>query len=209
MSDITTPPVAPVPPSATPAEPAAPVAPETPAAPAAPATPAAGSDGKRVIPEAYKLELPKDSLLNPAKLAEVAEFAKANKFTNEEAQKVLERESATIAAYVDEAKKQAEEAWNKTMEDWINELKDDKEYGGDNFGKNAELSKRVVDRFADDQFKKDLIETGYGNHPGFNRFMAKLGKAMSEDQFVTAGAPPASKERKSTAEVLFGNPPKK
>lgn len=204
MPDPITPPPAPVTPPAEPAV-AAPVAPVAPAAPAAPATPAAGSDGKRVIPDAYTLTLPKDSLLDQAKLAEVAEYAKAKKLTNEEAQGMLERESASIAAYVENAQKAAEEAFKKNQEEWLKELKEDKEFGGESFAKNAELSKRVVTRFADEKFLKDLDQSGFGNHPGFNRFMFKLGKAMTDDQLVPPTAPPLSKERKSTADVLYGD----
>lgn len=198
-------PTAPVTPTAVPATPVESATPVTPAPEETPATKAAGSEPKTVVPDVYELTLPKDSLLNPARLTEVSEFAKANKLTNEVAQAVLERESANIAAYVDASKKQAEEAFVKMQSDWTNELKNDKEYGGDNFAKNAELSKRVVDRFGDDQFKKDLQESGFGNHPGFNRLMAKIGKGMSEDNFVPGGAPPASKERKSTADVFYPN----
>lgn len=172
--------------------------------------PPAGSEPKRIVPtDGYKLTLPKDSLLDQANLDAISEFAKTNKLTNEEAQAILERESATIAAYVDKAQKAAEEAFKKTQGEWLEELKADKEYGGENFGKNAELAKRVVTRFADEAFQKDLEQSGFGNHPGFNRFMLKLGKAMSEDQLVPPGAPPAGKERRSTADVLFGENPKK
>ena len=207
MPETVIPPTAPVTPPAVPAVPAAPAASAAtpPAASAAPAAQAAGSESKPGVADAYTLTLPKDSLLDQAKLTEVAEFAKANKLTNEAAQGILERESATIAAYVETVKKQSEESFKQLQADWTKELSEDKEYGGDNFAKSAELSKRVIDRFASDQFKKDLIESGFGNHPGFNRLMAKLGKAMTEDQLVIGGAPPASKERKSTAEVFYPN----
>lgn len=173
---------------------------------APPAVPPAGSDGKRVVPDAYTLTLPKDSLLDQAKLDEVAAYAKAEKLTNEEAQKILERESATIATYVDNARKAADEAFKVTQQEWLKELQDDKTFGGDNFVKNAELAKRVVTRFdPEGSFQKELEESGFGNHPGFNRFMLNLGKAMTEDQLVPPTAPPQSKERKSTANVLFGD----
>lgn len=167
--------------------------------------PAGSEPQKKVVPEAYDLKLPKDSLLDQAKLADVASYAKAKGLTNEEAQEVLERENASIAAYVDTQKKQQEEAWEKQKEEWVTEWKNDKEIGGEEFKKNAELAKRIVDRFGDAAFKEELNRTGFGNHPGLGRLLVKLGKAMSEDQLVIPGASPVGVEKKSLAEVLYPN----
>lgn len=165
--------------------------------------PAGSEPQKKDIPTEYKLNLPKDSLLDQAALDDVISFAKEKGLTNEEAQDILEGENARLAAYVDKQKAQQEEAWKKQTEDWITEWKNDKEIGGADFKKNSELAKRVIDRFGDAAFKEELNRTGFGNHPGLGRLLVKLGKAMSEDQLVLPGAAPASAGKKSTAEVFY------
>ena len=170
-----------------------PPVPEVKPAEAKPVEKPAGSEPeKKVVPEKYDLKLPKDSLLDPVELENVSKYAKANGLTNEEAQDILEGESARMATHVDSQK-----------EKWSTEWKNDEEIGGADFQKNVELAKRVVDRFGDESLKSDLNRFGYGNHPGLGRMLVKLGKAMSEDQLVMPGAVPAGAEKKSTAEVFY------
>jgi len=164
--------------------------------------PAGATEEKPVVPEKYDLKLPKDSLLTTEALERKAADAKARGLTNEQAQKELENENATIATYVDTQKQQQEAEWKKQNEAWVNEIKSDKEIGGEAFPKNVELAKRVVQRFGDDSFVKELDGTGFGNHPGLVRMLVKLGKAMSEDQLVLPGSQPAGAV-KSSAEIFY------
>jgi hypothetical protein len=156
----------------------------------------------RVVPESYDLKLPEGALLKPEAVAKVAEFAKANQLTQAEAQAVLERENTAIAAYVEEKQKEVETLSTK----WVEEVKSDKELGGDNFAKTAEMARRAIDRFAP-EIKEDLNRTGLGNHPGFVRFAYRIGKAMADDTFISGNQPP--RQPKSIAEVFYGDSAKK
>lgn len=196
---------------------------ETPAAPAnaapaagaavPPATPPAGAgappaaakpDDKgtppaaKVVPETYDLKLPDGSPLDPATIEKTAAYAKERGLSNEEAQALIDRENETISSYVEKQHKELEEKtvqWEKTWEG-------DKEIGGGDFKKNAELAKRVVERFGSPELKKALNDTGLGNHPELGRLLVRIGKAMTDDQLVLPGAMPAAK--KTPAQVLYG-----
>lgn len=155
-----------------------------------------------VVTEKYDLKLPEGSLLKPEHIDSVSEFSKENKLTQEMAQKVLERENTVITAYVEEQKKMVEDLSVK----WVEEVKADKDLGGNNFAKTAELSKRVIDKFGP-ELVKELELTGLGNHPAFVRFTNRIGQAMSSGEFVKGEQKPP--EIKSAAEVLYGGTSKK
>lgn len=206
-----TPPPAPEPPNAgdklypPPAPPPAPqVDPAAPPAPPAPPEPGKqGTDGNaRVVPDKYDLKLPDGSLLDAKATEKVSSFAKEMKLTQTEAQAVLERESALLASYVDNQKQHLAQQ----QKEWVESVKVDKELGGDNFNKNIEMAKRVVDRYGTDSFKKALNDSGLGNHPELVRFVSRIGKAMSEDQLVLPGTSPAGK--KSLEDIFYPQPTK-
>jgi hypothetical protein len=178
-------------PPAPPAPPAPPT-PPTPPAPPAPPTPPA--------PVTYTLKIPDGSPLDPAHLEKTVAYAKERGLSNEDAQKVLERDHANAVAYLETQKGMLV----KKAEEWAASAKADKEIGGEAFAQNAELAKRVLSRFGTDDLRKVLDDTGYGNFPELMRFVVRIGKAMSEDQLVLPGAAPAGKQ---TPEQLF-YPPK-
>lgn len=154
---------------------------------------------KPVVPEKYDLKLPDGSRLEAAHVEKIASYSKEHGLSNEQAQKLLERDNSLVADFFDGQKAQFEA--NKTA--WLEESKTDKEIGGDSLGKNAELSKRVLDRFGTEKFKQLLDETGAGNHPEFIRVFTRIGRLMSEDQFVMPGTQPTN-AKKSTEEILYG-----
>lgn len=155
---------------------------------------------ERIVPEKYDLKLPDGSLLDAKALAQVNEFAKANKLTNQEAQAVLERESNAIASYVESQKAAVAEK----QKAWIESVKTDKEIGGDGLGKNVEMAKRVIDRYGSDAFRQALNESGLGNHPELVRLLVRVGKAMSEDQLVIPGT--TSGAKKSMEDLFYPQP---
>lgn len=157
-----------------------------------------GTDGQaRVVPEKYDLKLPAGSLLDAQALERTATFAKENGLTNKEAQAILERESASIASYVESQR----EALAEKTKEWVETVKNDKEIGGEGFNKTVEMAKRVVDRYGSDSLKQALNDSGLGNHPELVRFVARIGKAMTEDQLILPGSQPAGK--KSPEETFY------
>lgn len=181
-----------------------PPVPPTPAADA-PKVPPAGTEGKPnaeptppAKPTEISLERPDDSPLSEERFASVIEFAKANGYTQEQTEKLVERESVEATSLVEEQNRKVAEAHKQ----WLEQSKNDPEVGGVNFEKSAELAKRVVQRFGSEELKKALNESGYGDHPELLRFIARIGKAMENDTFERSpgGNPP----KKDLASVFYG-----
>jgi hypothetical protein len=149
-------------------------------------------------PISYDLKLPDNALVDKTHVDEVVTFAKEYKLTNDVAQKILERSNQTLAAYVGKQK----ETFETQSKTWADEVKNDKELGGEKFNETVETAKRVLDKFGSDDFKKALNETGLGNHPELVRVFARIGKTMSEDKLVLPGTQGPGK--KSMEEVFYG-----
>ena len=145
----------------------------------------------------YELKVGKESLLSNDQLKEIEAYARQQGFSNDQAQALLNREEKLLSAY----KESLHSEFEATAKKWTEDLKSDKEIGGDNFSKSVEIAKRVVDRFATESFKKSLNETGFGNHPELVRTFVKIGHAMSEDTFEPSKG--GTKE-KSIEDVFYG-----
>jgi hypothetical protein len=155
------------------------------------------AEGAKSVPEKYELKLPKNSHLTKEHVDNLMAHAKERGMSNEDAQKLLDRESQAVSGYVaDQTKRQGQ-----LRDTWYEQVKNDKELGGDNFKRTSENARRVVDRFASEHLKQELNKTGLGNHPELLRMMSKIGEAMADDKFVLTTERPAPK--KSTADVLY------
>ncbi len=155
------------------------------------------------LPDKYDLTIPKDSLLDPSIVDEISAYAKEKGLSNEAAQGLLERESKAVSSF-----RESQDSEVKEIRDsWLGEAENDKEIGGDDFKKNAELAKRVIDRFSTVEFKKTLNETGFGNHPEVIRIFTRIGKLMGEDVLARSGVQGSGE--KSMEDVLYGKPEEK
>lgn len=148
------------------------------------------TEQKPVVPEKYDLKLPEGSVLHPAVVDKIAALAKERGLSNEKAQELLNQESDSVAAAV-----------QQQASAWAEEAKSDPEIGGDGFKENVELSKRVIARFGSDSLKKELDKTGYGNHPELVRLLTKIGKAMDPDRLVIPGTQSGGK--KSIEDIFY------
>lgn len=150
------------------------------------------------VPEKYELKIPEGSLLEASRLEEIAAFAKAQGFSNETAQAVLERESSAIKAY-----NESQQAILKEMVEvkWVEQVKADKEIGGEKFRENVELAHRALAHFGSEDFKNELNRTGFGNHPELVRVFAKVGRMMANDQAVKPGV--QTSQKKSTEDLFY------
>lgn len=130
------------------------------------------------------LKLPEGSLLDPKVVEEIAALANAKKLSKEDAQGLLERESKAVSSYV-----VGEQAKAQQMQDqWYEQSKGDKEFGGEAYEANVELGNRVRMKFGTPELDKLLKDSGGQFHPEVQRLFIRLGKAMAPDQLVIAGA---------------------
>lgn len=146
----------------------------------------------------YKLEKPEDSLLTDADMERIESYAKDQGLSKEAADKLVE----TQAELLKEAQERQAEEYKELTERWKNDALNDKEIGGDNLKRNIELSKRALEKFAKPEFIEMIDESGYGNHPELIRTFMRIGKAMSDDQFIHPGAQ-ASGE-KTLEDIFYG-----
>lgn len=149
-------------------------------------------------PEKYDLKLPDQSPVDPQRLEAIAAEAKANKLTQEQAQALVEREHKMMSDLV--------QSHQARVEGWLKESMADKEIGGPEINRNIELAKRLVDTFGSPILKKQLEDSGMGQHPELLRLFVRLGKAYGEDRLVT-GAKGVPVKKSSPADLLFGDTP--
>lgn len=152
----------------------------------------------KIVPEKYDLKLPEGSLLDAKAIETISSYAKEKGLSNDEAQALINRDSSLVAEY----KQSQESAFKQVAETWVSQVQEDKEIGGASFKENAELAKRVIKKFATDDFSKVLDNTGLGNHPELVRVFVRIGKQMGEDKFVNATHVGA--EKKSIADRVYG-----
>jgi len=180
-------------------------------APAATQTPAAASEqkpqgtepkaqgpqGDKVVPEKYDLKLPDGSFLDQGRIDKVALHAKEYGLNNEQAQKLLESEHEAVSSYAQNLQKEFE----SQHKGWLEAIKNDKEIGGDSYQENIEQAHRVLKRFGNEAFFKELETTKLGDHPELVRTFVRISKALSEDKLIMAGA--QSPGKKSIEDIFY------
>lgn len=169
------------------AEPAANPAPATETKDEKPAEPA--------VPETYDLKMPEGVELDKAAADEFTVIAKELKLDQAAAQKL-----ADIGAKM--AQRQVE-AHAQLVETWTQQVKADKEIGGDKLEENLGIARKAIDAFGSPELKALLNSSGLGNHPELVKLAYRVGKAISEDRFV-AGAPNGNPSS-DPAKKLFPN----
>lgn len=142
------------------------------------------ADGKGDTAVEYKFELPEGMELDAKASGEFTEIAKDLKLPQEAAQKL-------VSLYAKQMQAQ-QEVHAETVKGWAEAVKADKEIGGDNLPATTAAAQKVMSTFATPALKEYLDGTGLGNHPELVRFVAKIGKALSEDTFVKGGASTAA-----------------
>ena len=148
-----------------------------------------------VVPETYELKMPEGVELDQAATTEFTAIAKELKLDQEAAQKL-----ADIGAKM--AQRQVE-AHAQLVETWTEQVKTDKDIGGDNLAENLGVARKAIDTFGSPELKALLNSTGLGNHPEVVKLAFKVGKAISEDGFVS-GAPKGNTPN-DPAKRLFPN----
>ena len=138
-------------------------------------------------------------MLTKEYVTQFQEDAIAAGLSKDEAKDLLDTQYRAVKEYSDRNTQSVE----KAKQEWREMSRADKEIGGDNFNKTAELSRRVVERFGNEAFKTLLNQSGFGNYPEVLRFLSKIGAAFSEDQ-LRPGNASSGGVTKSREEILFG-----
>ncbi|ATG17307.1 peptidase [Providencia alcalifaciens] len=156
-------------------------------------------DNKKPVsaaPEKYEFTAGKDQELDKEAVAAFEPVARELGLSNEQAQKIVDVYGSTI---MPQLVKQQADAWQKQVTDWAETVSADKEGLGST--ESIGNAQKALDQFGSPELKSYLVETGLGNHPELVRVFSKIGKAMSEDGFVSG----SSENARSAADVLFGD----
>ncbi len=129
-------------------------------------------------------------------LGTFSEVARELNLSRDAAQQMLDRVAPVIA-------RQQQAAIQAVTEQWVSQVKADKEIGGERMQQNLAIAKKARDAFGTDGLRRLLNESRIGNHPEMIRFFVRAGQAISEDSFVSGGTRPPS-GGKDAATVLYG-----
>ncbi len=159
-----------------------------------------------IIPETYKLELPKDSLFDPAYLADLGKEGKEEKLTQTQVEariardhKIVERIMAHQAVLL----KQQDETWGK-------ELQADKAFGGDNFKANSAKAQKMFETLIVNlETREQLLKTGLLGFPGWQKELALAHDRLGLGEDAGGGGGPKGGQEKTVAERAFPNESKK
>lgn len=156
-------------------------------------------------PDKYEFKMPEGVTLDEGMAAQFDPIARKLNLSNEQAQELVDLYAAQRSQ--DAQAFQAKQA--EQINGWKQSVLADKEIGGDNLKPSLASAQSVLKRFVpnDDEFKSlmgDLDSSGFGNHPGIIKLLARIGSAMGEDTSLKNGKP-AGSQQVSAAKVLFPN----
>lgn len=130
--------------------------------------------------EAYAFAAPEGVTLDTAAVEEFSAIAKELGLEQGKAQAI-----ADIAVKMQQRQAEAQQA---LVTSWVEQVKVDKEIGGEKFTENLAIARKALESFGTPELQDVLNMTGLGNHPEVIRAFYKAGKAISEDRFIP-GAP--------------------
>ena len=160
---------------------------------------AAQDQSRQDAPLAYAdFSLPEGVEVDGETLSEARTLLGEMRLPQEQAQRLVDFYAGKIRQY---GAAQTEN-WEKLNEKWIGDFKADREIGGERIQETMSAATRAMERFGSPGLREALIMTGAGNHPAVIRFVARVGRATTEDRFVVAGGASANASR-SAAEVLY------
>lgn len=167
----------------------------------APAAETSGKEGAAPAapkaPEKYEaFSLPEGVTLGEEYLAKFSESAKSANLSQEQAQEFMDRFSEQIGSEISRIQSE----WGETQKTWVRELKEDKEFGGQNYNATVEQANRALKRFGSPELTDLLMKSGFGNSSALVKMLAKIDKATAEDKSVDGA--PNSAEKKSFASVF-------
>lgn len=128
-------------------------------------------------PIVYDLKLPDNAQIDDTALADVKEFAEANKLSQEAAQEVVEK----VNRAAEGALQKAVDQFNGEAEKNRQALLKHPTLGGDNMKQTDQLATAVLKRFAPEGLMELIKEGKHHVNPLFVEFLVSIGKASAPD----------------------------
>ena len=146
------------------------------------------------VPEKYDFKAPDGMEYDQETIDIYAEAAKEAGLSQEKADIILGKIAPHLA-------QQQIKAVEKASAEWAAASRADAEFGGDKLNENMAVAAKAMEKFATPELKTLLNESRLGNNPEVIRLFYRVGKAISEDGFVSATGAPQT----SDARALFPN----
>ena len=147
------------------------------------------TDAESEVPEKYDFKPPEGMEFDEETINLYAEAAKEAGLSQEKADIILGKIAPHLA-------QQQIKAVEKASAEWEAASRADPEFGGDKLNENLSVAAKAIEQFATPELKTLLNESRLGNNPEVIRLFYRVGKAISEDGFVSAtGAPQTSDAR--------------
>lgn len=148
------------------------------------------------VPDSYEFEVPEGMELDQGLADAVTPVFKELGLNQEQASKL----TSAYAQVKQQEAQQAQADFDKQLDQWASEIKNDKEIGGEAFDANAAIARKAVDEFGSPELKELLDTTGFGNNPHIFKFMLSVGKLLNEDQ---PGSGERAREDVPTEQALY------
>lgn len=134
-------------------------------------------------PEDYEFTFAEGVEIDPDTLGDLKGLSKELGLTKEQAQQVADLGAKQAQKWV----AAQEAAIAETTSAWIEQVKSDKEIGGDKLAENLATAKKALDKFGTPELRALLDESRLGNHPELIRAFHRIGKAIADDALVPGG----------------------
>lgn len=160
-----------------------------------------GGEKPQGAPATYELRSPVEGEeLDPGVTAPLIEVARELGLSNDVVQKVVDKMAPAL-------REQSQQQVAAMVNSWAEAAKADKEIGGAKLQENLAIASKALSLGGPDlrKFLGPVKDggTGLGNHPELLRWALRVGKALSEDTFVSANGAGESAP-KSLEERIYG-----
>lgn len=153
------------------------------------------------VPESYSFEAPEGFNVDNDLINGMTPVFKELGLSQEQASKLVQKYNEQSAA-------QMQDTIAQSQTQWETELRNDPDFGGDNFDTNAaqvaEFVAKTIPEDMKDGFYKTLNETGMGSHPAFVKYMFQLSKMFPVGEDSPTGGTPNIGGKGSPEERMYG-----
>jgi hypothetical protein len=129
-------------------------------------------------PEKYEFKAPEGAALDATVIADFADVARELNLPQDAAQKIIDKIAPKLAA-------QQTAALETLSNQWVDQVKSDKDIGGDKLQTSLATAKKALDAYGSPELRQLLGTSKLGNNPDVIRFFYNVGKTLSEDSVVT------------------------
>lgn len=159
------------------------------------------NESSQTTPDTYAdFAMPDGITVDSALLSEAEPLFKELGLSQEQAQKLVDFQAKQVQA----SSQSQVDTHDQLMNEWQEQSRNDKEFGGDKFEENVAIAKLAIKTHGTPELEKFLEQHGVGNHPEVIRFMVNAGKLLKPDTVSGQTTTPTSKGQ-NTIDLLYPN----